>query len=271
MTENKENSFNSILDALNKISSSFTLQIFIPSLKQNIEFKELNAKQQKKLLETITDTSIYKTQFTKVFLDIIKENVITDGFDINSLTIYDKIFIGLFLRYKISNKLNVIFNENPMYSEDVDLDGIIEKTKNYIHPEKETINIIKNETKIEVEVTVPSMILDSKYETELSKTSKKIEQVKNMEEIGNVLSEAFIGEVSKFITKISFDENVIELNDLQINQRIKLTELLTADLIQKVLQKISDWKKSLDDILYVTSTDLKYNKSINIDNLLFLM
>jgi len=260
MTENKENSFNSILDALNKISSSFTLQIFIPSLKQNIEFKELNAKQQKKLLETITDTSIYKTQFTKVFLDIIKENVITDGFDINSLTIYDKIFIGLFLRYKISNKLNVIFNENPMYSEDVDLDGIIEKTKNYIHPEKETINIIKNETKIEVEVTVPSMI-----------TSKKIEQVKNMEEIGNVLSEAFIGEVSKFITKISFDENVIELNDLQINQRIKLTELLTADLIQKVLQKISDWKKSLDDILYVTSTDLKYNKSINIDNLLFLM
>ena len=52
MIENKDTSFNDILDSLSKISSSFTLSIFIPSLKQNIQFKELNAKQQKKLLET---------------------------------------------------------------------------------------------------------------------------------------------------------------------------------------------------------------------------
>ena len=92
-----------------------------------------------------------------------------------------------------------------------------------------------------------------------------------MEEIGNVLSEAFIGEVSKFITKISFDDNNIELNSLTINQRIKLTELLSADLTQKILQKIADWKVYLEEILKVSSSDLKYNKVISIDNLLFLM
>jgi hypothetical protein len=271
MIENKETSFNSILDALNKLSNSFTLPVFIPSLKESIEFKELNAKQQKKLLETITDTSLYKTQFTKVFLDIIKENILTEGFDIEKLTIYDKIFIGLFLRSKISNTLNVIFNENPVYSENISLEPILEKTKSYVHPSKETINVVKNGTKIEVELDVPSMILESKYEIELSKTSKKIENVKNMEEIGNVLSEAFIGEVSKFITKISFDDNNIELNSLTINQRIKLTELLSADLTQKILQKIADWKVYLEEILKVSSSDLKYNKVISIDNLLFLM
>lgn len=271
MIENKETSFSSMLDALNKLSNSFTLSIFIPSLNESIEFKELNARQQKKLLETITDTSLYKTQFTKVFLDIIKENVVTEGFDIEKLTIYDKVFIGLFLRSKISNKLNIVFNEDPVYSETVDLEPILEKTKTYIHPNNGLINIIKNETKIEVELNVPSMVLESKYELELSKTTKKIEQAKNIEDVGSVLSEAFIGEVSKFITKISFDDNIVDLNNLEITQRIKLTEILTADLTQQILQKISDWKDPLNEILTVSSNDSKYTKVISIDNLLFLM
>jgi hypothetical protein len=271
MNDNKNISFNEILNNLTTISNTFSLPIYIPSLKENIEFKELNTRQQKKLLETITDNSLYKTQFTKIFLDIIKENLISENFDINKLSVYDKIFIGLSLRLKISNTLNVIFNEDPIHSEIVDLSIITDKIAGFIHPTTEVLSVIKNETKVEVEISIPSIVLESKYETELAKITKKVEDVKDVSEIGNVISEAFVSEVSKFLSKLTFDDQIIDLKDLTVNQRIKITEIVTADLTQKILQTVSNWKKSLDDVLTIQSRDGKYTKTINIDNLLFLM
>ena len=89
--------------------------------------------------------------------------------------------------------------------------------------------------------------------------------------MGTLLSDAFVGEVSKYINIISFDDKVIDLEGLTINQRTRLTELLTADLTQKVLQKIADWKTEIDTILTVTSKDGEYKKTLALDNLLFLM
>jgi len=223
------------------------------------------------LLETITDTSVYKTEFSKVFLDIIKENLITDDINPDNFTIYDKIFIGLFLRSKISDKLNVIFNENPAYTENVDIFPIIEKTKEYIHPTSENFNLVKNESVMNIELCIPSISLEAKYESEMAKTTKKIENIKNITEMGGVLSDVFIGEISKFISKITFNSKEIDLKNFTIQQRIKICEVLTADLTQIILQKISDWKKSLDNVLEVSSKEGDYKKIITLDNLLFLM
>lgn len=271
MSENNTQNFNEILKSLTEISNTFNLSVYIPSLKKTVDFKELNTKQQKDLLETVTDTSIYKTKFTHTFLNIIKDNLLSDEIDVNKLTIFDKIYIGLFLRSKISNTLNVIFNETPLYSEAVELTPIVENSKKYNHPDKEIISITKDNVKINVEVNVPTMALESKYELELSKTYKKIDDVKNINDMGTLLSDAFVGEVSKYINKISFDDKVIDLEGLTINQRTRLTELLTADLTQKVLQKIADWKTEIDTILTVTSKDGEYKKTLALDNLLFLM
>lgn len=270
MSDNTQN-FNEILKSLTDISNTFSLSVYIPSLKKNVEFKELNTKQQKDLLETVTDTSIYKSKFTQNFLKIIKENLITKEVDIEKLTIYDKIYIGLFLRSKISNNLNVVFNENPIYSESIELQPIIDNSLKYNHPVIESISVVKDGVSINVEILIPTITLESKYEIELSKTYKKIDDVKNVNDMGTLLSDAFIGEVSKFINKISFDDKVINLEGLTINQRIKLTELLTADLTQKVLQKIADWKTELDSFLTISSKNGDYKKTLTIDNLLFLM
>lgn len=271
MSDNITNSFNQVLDNLKSLSDTFVVDVTIPSLNQTVQFKELNTKQQKKLLETITDTSVYKTDFSKVFLQIIKENLVTENININKLTIYDKIFIGLFLRSKISNSLNIIFNENPVYSEDIELNSIIQKTKQYVHPIKEEIVVLKNNYQIVVEVSIPSIELESKYEQEISKNTKKIENVKNINELGNVLSEVFVSEVSKYVNKVSFNDEVIDLETLTINQRIKICEILTADLTQNILQKVSEWKKQIDNIVTVYSKDNTYNKTVTLDNLLFLM
>lgn len=268
--EQNNNSFNEVLNSLKTLSNSFVVDITVPSIQQTVQFKELNTKQQKKLLETVADTSIYKTEFSKIFLQILKENIVTENINIDDLTIYDRIFIGLFLRSKISKTLNVTFEENKN-PEEIELEPILNKTKTYTHPENEEIVITKNNSEIKVEVCIPSIGLDSKYETEISKNSKKIENVKNINEIGNVLSEAFVTEVSKYINKITFDDNVIELDKLNIVQRIKICEVLTADLTQNILQKISDWKKQMDVVLMVSSADGSVDKAISLDNLLFLM
>jgi len=271
MSDNTNISFNELLNELTSLTNTFVIDVRIPSLNQNVQFKELNTRQQKKLLETVTDTSVYKTEFSKVFLDIIKENLITENVDANSFTIYDKIIIGLFLRSKISNTLNVIFNENPAYTENVDITSIIEKIKTYVHPETVSFNIVKNESVLNIELNVPSILLESKYESEITKTTKKMENIKNINEMGTVLSDVFIGEVSKFISKITFNSQEIDLKNFTINQRIKICEVLTADLTQNILQKISDWKKNIDNLLEVSSKEGNYKKTITLDNLLFLM
>jgi hypothetical protein len=264
-------SFNEILNELTNLSNTFLIDVKIPSLNQTVQFKELNTKQQKKLLETITDTSVYKTEFSKVFLDIIKENLITENVDPNNFTIYDKIIIGLFLRSKISDKLNIIFNEDPAYTENVEISTIIEKTKTYTHPVSESFNMIKNSSVMNIELSVPSISLEAKYEAEMAKTTKKMENIKNITEMGGVLSDVFIGEISKFISKITFNSQEIDLKNFTIQQRIKICEVLTADLTQNILQKISNWKKELDNVLEISSKEGNYKKIITLDNLLFLM
>lgn len=271
MSENTTQNFNDLLNSLKEVSNSFSLDIYIPSLKTNVGFKELNTKQQKELLETVTDTSIYKTKFTHTFLNIIKDNLVSKEVNIEQLTIYDKLYIGLFLRSKISNTLNVVFSEDPSYSEVIDIRPVIDNSVKYVHPDKETVTVVKDNTVINVEICIPTIVLETQYESELSKNYKKMDDVKNVNDMGSLLSDAFIGEVSKYINKISFDDKNIDLEGLTVNQRIRLTELLTADLTQKILQKIADWKGELDTFMLVTSKDKEHKKVIALDNLLFLM
>ena len=267
--ENTVSNFNDILKNLKDLTNTFVVEAYVPSLGSSLTFKELNAKQQKLLLETLADDSLYKTQFAKQFHNILKENIVSN-FDINSLSVFDKIFIGISLRNKISSKYNVVFNENPLYSEEIVLENVLINFKNYKQPKTEQIKIVKNDVDICVELSVPSIIIESKYEEELYTNYKKVEDIKDPKEVGNILSNAFIGEISKYISKILFSGQEVEFNNLSVPQRIKLTEQLTGDIIQNILTKITEWKESVNSFITVESSDKKYTKVLSLDNLLFL-
>lgn len=267
--ENTTSNFNDILKNLKDLTNTFVVDAYIPSLGSNLTFKELNAKQQKLLLETLADDSLYKTRFAKQFYNILKENIISN-FDVDSLSVFDKIFIGLFLRSKISDKYNVIFSENPAYTEEISLEPILKKFTTYKQPKPECIKTIKNNIDITVELSVPTVLLDSKYEEELYNNYKKIENIKEPSEVGNILSNAFVGEISKYISKIQFAEQEVSFRELNIPQRIRLTEQLTADIIQNIMTKITEWKESVNSFITVNSSDKKYSKVLSLDNLLFL-
>jgi hypothetical protein len=269
--ENTSTNFDTALEALSNLSNNFTVSVPIFSTPQVLEFKEINAKQQKELIQSITDTSLYKVAFTKLFYTILKENLLIQSFNIDQLTIFDKIIVGLYLRSKISSKLNVIFQDNPIITEVIDLQKIINNISNYNHPTEFILKEIKNNIDLEIKISVPIIKLELEYEEELYKNYKKADDIKNVNEIGSIVSDAFIGEISKYISYIRFGNTEINLDTLTPKQRIKVTEKLTADIIQKVLEKVSEWRQNLDKFLTVKHSENKLAKVLTIDNLLFLM
>lgn len=268
-TDNNAPNFNDLLKSLKDLSNTFVTEVYVPSLGNFLTFKELNAKQQKLLLETLADDSLYKTKFAKQFYNILKENIVSN-FDINCLSVFDKLFIGLFLRNKVTNKYNVVFSENPLYTEEIDLEKILDNLKNYRQPKAENIKVNKNNIDITIELAIPTIQLDTKYEEELYNNYKKIENIKEPGEVGNILSNAFIGEMSKYISKIQFADQEMDFDNLTVQQRIRLTEQLTGDIVQNILTKITEWKETINSFITVESSDKKYSKVLSLDNLLFL-
>lgn len=261
--------FKNALSALDEISQTFKVDVWIPSKNKCFPFKEIDTKQQKEILGAAMDSSVYNSTFINVFYDILKNNLLLeDKTIVDDLTIYDKSCVALYLKSQISNDLNVLFDEKNNISKKVLLNEIIEKFKTYKTPEKELIKVLNDKTSLSVEISLPTVLDELQHDKQLSKTYKKTNQVKSNDDVKNIISDAFIVETSKYIKKLWINEIEVELNSDRLDQKIKLIEKLPSALIQKVLEQISKWKKTVDDILLVEHDE--YKKVIGIDSLLFL-
>ena len=259
--------FNSALLALDEASNSFTVDVWIPSLQENLTFKQLDAKQQKHLLSAAMDTSVYNTSFIKTFYDILKNNILNNSFDINNLTLVDKICIGLTLKSQISDEIVVFFGEKNKISNKFKIKPILDKFKTYKLPDPIIVES-KNETfLIKTELLYPTVKVEFDYDNQL-KGNKKPEDVKTTEDVQKIISEAFIGETSKYIKTIWINDNEINLFDLNFDKRTKIIEKLPSNLIQKIIDVVGIWKKDIDNILSVTHEE--YTQTITIDSFMFL-
>lgn len=251
--------FNKALIELTQISDSYSFDIWIPSKNKNAKFTEITALQQKDILSGSMDSSIYSKKFNTALYEIIKNNT---SEDITEFTILDKILICLQLREKVSNIIKVQKKNDKI---DVDITPIIaEFKKNYNHP-KETVLTHNN-----IIITVyPSYILEEKeYDDTILKDNKKAEDIKNTDDIQDVISNAFIGELAKSIKKLKINDQTIDLLPLTFKQRIKLVEKMPASLIQEILNIVSEWKKDIDVFLTVQKEDESF--TIKIDPLFFI-
>lgn len=279
MTENENIKETNILDfdgalkALNEASETFQVDVWIPSKRKYLKFKEIDAKQQKDLLNAAMDNSIYNVSFLKTFNDIIYQNVLNNSLEeLNGLLAADKASIALSLKNQISNELKVVFDEKNNIIEKINLKPIIEKFKTYNTTLSKGVEIQNSNVKIKAQISQPTLETELKYTEDLNKQYKKTDQIKTNEEVQTIISDAFIGETSKYISKLWINEKEIELDNVTFNQKVSIVEKLPSGLIQKVLEQISQWKKEIDDILTVTKTlnNKEYSKVITIDSLLFL-
>jgi len=261
--------FNQAISTLNDVSNAFTVNAYVPSKNDTLTFKEINAKQQKELLGAAMDTSVYNLGFTNTFYNILKDNLIHDGDNsvIDTLTISDKACIALELKGQISNELKVTFDDKSEIVGVVDVQDVIKKFRTYQTPQNVILDLINEKVTLKAEVRYPNLKLELDYDVEFKK-NKKTEDIKTNQDVQNIITAAFIGETSKYIDKIWINENEVDFGIMTFKQRVNVIEKLPSGLLQKILEKISSWKKDLDEVLTVTQDD--YKKVISIDSLLFL-
>jgi hypothetical protein len=102
-----------ILKMLKDIESTFSYSVYIPSLKKEVNFKQLTTEQLKTLYKTTINRAILNLEFNTNFNNIIKENCLDVEVDINKLTIYDKIFIFVKTRIEcLSPDIKFYLNED---------------------------------------------------------------------------------------------------------------------------------------------------------------
>lgn len=268
------NRFQDALKILDDVSNTFILDVWIPSKQTVLKFKEIDAKQQKEILRSSMKSSVYNTEFIKTFYKILHDNLLNkeDENVLKELSIFDKNFIIIALKSKISKDLELVFDEKENIKKKINLENICKSFNTYTHPDNCIAVLKQNETEINVTVGLPTIESEFQYEIEVHKKEKSIDDVKNTEDIQNIVTDAFIGETSKYIKNVKINDIDINYESFSFLQKIKIVEKLPSGLIQMVLENVSEFKKSIDDFLtmVVEENGKTYKKVISADNLMFL-
>jgi len=273
MSENNLN-FEQLLQAIEQVSDTFNVNVWIPSKQNFYNFKEIDAKQQKNLLSSAINSSIYNANFVKTFYKILEDNFLDkeNVKQINEFTIFDKCSIALTLKSKISENIKVSFDENKKITRDINLIDIVEKFKSFETPKDEIVELNNENVKLSLLISVPTISKEMEYEEEIHKKEKRVDDIKDIDDVKKIITEAFISETSKYIKEITVNDQALDFNDYNFNKKIAIVERLPSTAIQKTLEIVSSWKKKIDDILTVKTTEegQEYSKTISIDSLLFL-
>ena len=260
--------FNDALNALENISNeNFTTNAWIPSLNRSIKIKELSAKQQKSMIESVIDsTTTNKHTFSKVFSDIISSNSLEDASVISNFTVADKASLIFAFRLQLSNSIKIELEDENKSEKEIDIIPILEKFSKYSHPEKENITFSKNSINIEVELAIPTIKNEVDFDSFIY--NKKGTQINQLDDVKQIISEAFIGETAKYIFSIIVNSVPLDYKNMTVAQKIQVIERLPAALVQNILQKVLSWKNELDSIYTVKIGE--FTKILDMDGLLFL-
>lgn len=272
--ENNILNFEDALKVLDTVSETFSVNVWIPSKKKEYTFKEIDAKQQKNMLSTAMNSSIYNTNFVKNLYSILNSNFLDkkNYEDLNNFTVFDKFSIAVSLKDKISDETSITFDEKNNIVKKVSLKPIIEKFKTFETPDNEIIEVDNQNVKIKLEISVPTIQNELQYEEQLHKKEKKVDDIKDSDEIQRIVSEAFIGETTKYIKTIYINDNNLNFENVDFLKKIKLVEKLPSGILQKILAIVSKWKAEIDSVLTLSIVEdgKTYTKVLNIDSVLFL-
>jgi len=266
--------FEDALRALDSVSQTFNVSVWIPSKKKEYTFKEIDAKQQKNMLSSAMNSSIYNTNFVKNLYNILNSNFLDkeNVKELNTFTVFDKFAIAISLKDKISEETSVTFDEKNNIVKKISLKPIIEKFKTFETPKDEILEVDNQNFRIKLELSVPTIEKELQYEEQIHKKEKKVDDIKDNDEIQRIVSEAFIGETTKYIKNIYINDNNLNFENVDFLKKIKLVEKLPSGILQKILSVVSKWKSEIDSVLTISTVEegKTYTKILNIDSVLFL-
>lgn len=244
-----ENILKAIDDVNNK---NYSFLVPIPSLKKDVGFKQLTTFQQKHIIKAVMDANESDLQFIKSLHNILKENCVDSEINIDELTVYDKLLISLYIRAKsigLDYTVNLEYNNSPMQYK-IDLEELIEKMVKEEHPQIGTLSY----QGYKIEVGVPTLATELKFETGISETSKLGSEAKDLTEnqVRSYIGDVFISELSKYIRRlqIPIDDQfmLVNMNELSYNDIIAIVEKMPSAVLEGILSYIENANASIAKI-----------------------
>ena len=223
-------SINEIINDLNSLKTD--ISVYIPSIKSDKKTKTLTLKQQRELLDNLSETKLSLLSFFNDVFEIINTNCSEDNKVIN---VIDRPNILLSLRCNI----------NKIY-DGLDLEKILEKNKNISLPslskQVETEDFI-------FDISSPNIQRDNNVNLYLINTYKNEEKI---------LGKLYINELSKFINKITFksSDNVIDFDNESNGNRFKILENMQSSNFQEIYAFINDIRDKEVEYLTIDGTQV---------------
>jgi hypothetical protein len=223
----------SFLTKLDKLNEN-TIEVFVPSLKKKVSTKPLNLKQQKDLISSVLDGLKGTLDFSKTLNKIIIENS-----GISDLKIYDKVpFVVTMRKHALGNKTST-----------VDLNKVIANFKSVPFKLKDEA-VIKHEN-LKLTLKVPTLREENSL---LSKCEQEIST--DQDQLKDGVGKLYIYELLKYIQSVQVDDDVIELSDVRINERVKLVEKLPLNVYSDISTFIEGINKYNSDLLTVDDKEI---------------
>jgi len=257
--KNEMGSMEELLGMMDRVNEVFAYEVWVPSLKRNVMFREINTSQQKRLIKSIIDSPVYNTEFIFTLRKVLKENCADTTVDIDSLTILDKLMISMKMRSVCVNdliELNIPVGnpaDKKTIKRGVSLEKLISDLKNNITlPDVETYTDERGV--YSVECGIPTILNEYKLEEEMRKNTET-KDIKNYDELRQSIGDVFIGEIAKYVRGLSIKDGdkitKVDLNALSFRNRIALLEKLPERISKGVLNYISKTKKEIDKVSLV--------------------
>lgn len=252
--QTKTGSITDLIKMINRAKETFQYEVYIPSLKKHVMFREISTNQQKRLIKAIIDNQAFNTEFIFCLHQIILENC-TETIDLKTLNIYDKLIIALTMRaMSISNDLDITFtipDTQDVIKRRISIKDLIDVAINKVDIQQVTITDQRNVFTLVCDL--PSIEDEYNLEKELRKNITNNE-IKTQSDLRDTVGEVFTNETVKYIKKITLptdDGNTmdIDMKSLPFQNRLSILATLPAQVTNEVLKYIAHVQEEFGKVL----------------------
>jgi hypothetical protein len=227
-----------LINKLKDLNNSSKVSVFVPSAKKEMSFKQLSVKQQKDLMKTGLDGQLSGLSISAIIKDVIIENSI-EKYEFLST---DKVPIILALR---KQSFGDIYTFSDGEKENViDLNIIL--SKKLLYKSEYSATIEDSDNKLSVELEVPTLANDDKFNSYIYSELKKKKDVELSETVGVV----YVGEIAKFLKSVSLGEYNLDLSSSSPKEKISVVENFPVTFNNKILKFIEELRK--EELDYAT-------------------
>ena len=223
--------FDEILASVAELNKQQMVQVYVPTLGEEISFKPLSVKQQKTILSSGVDSEVENLSFSNTANQLILDNCLSNK---DKITTIDRPSILYQLRANSLGNVYKMVSGNETI--EIDINEHIEKIKTIEVPED--LSFKTSVDTLEITGRVPTLKTDTSFNVEFTRIAKNIRNSKRGLTMVDIIGDIYIYEMAKFLTSIQLNDNRIDLLKIRPDQAVSVFENLPMTASIKVSEKI---------------------------------